>query len=54
MLGEMRPSKKRDGNRHVLANSCWEILLKAVQENWVLLKDIGKPMGNAYRLLESL
>jgi hypothetical protein len=31
------PSEKRDGNYHVLANSCWELLLKVV----------GQPLGIA-------
>jgi hypothetical protein len=37
------PSEKRDGNCHILANSRWEILLKAVEQ----------PLGTARRLLES-
>jgi hypothetical protein len=37
-------SEKRGGNCYVLADSCWEMLLKAV----------GQPLGNAHRLLESL
>ncbi len=36
------PSEKRDGNCHVLANSRWEMLLKAV----------GQPLGTAKRVLE--
>jgi hypothetical protein len=34
-----RPSKNRDGNRHVSADSRWEMLLKAV----------GQPLGTANR-----
>jgi hypothetical protein len=34
------PSEKRDGYCYVLADSCWEMLLKAV----------GKPLGTAKRV----
>jgi hypothetical protein len=37
------PSEKRDGNCHVLADSCWEMLLKAVEQ----------PLGRAKRVQES-
>jgi hypothetical protein len=39
----MRPFRKRDGNCHALADSCWEMLLKAV----------GQPLGTTKRVLES-
>jgi hypothetical protein len=44
MLTETRPSEKRDGNCHVLADSRWEMLIKSFRQ----------PLGNTQRLLESL
>jgi hypothetical protein len=40
MLTETRPFRKRDGNCHVLADSRWEMLLKAVEQ----------PLGTAKRV----
>jgi hypothetical protein len=40
MLTERGPSEKRDGNCYVLADSRWEMLLKAV----------GQPLINAKRV----
>ncbi len=61
----MQPSEKRDGNCHVLADSRWEMLLKAVGQPlstakrvsksrwWKSPKAIGKPLGNSWRVSES-
>jgi hypothetical protein len=43
MLPKRGPSEKRDGNCHFLADSRWEMLLKAV----------GQPLGTARRVLEA-
>jgi hypothetical protein len=41
-------------NVTMLSESHWEMLLKAVAQCLALPKGIGKPLGNAQRLLESL
>jgi hypothetical protein len=45
MLTETRPSQKRDGNSHVLADSHWEMLLKTVGQPLGTAKEYGKATG---------
>ncbi len=46
--------RKRDGNCHGLADSRWEMLLKAVGQLLGTVKWYLSAVGNAQRLLESL
>jgi hypothetical protein len=53
MLKEKQPFREKRWKCHVLADSCLEMLLKAVGQpsgHW----SIEKPLGDAQRLLESL
>jgi hypothetical protein len=53
ILTETWPFRERDGNCHVLPDSRWEMLLKAVEQRRAFLKVYRKALGNAQRLLGS-
>jgi hypothetical protein len=47
IITESRPfSEKKNGNCRIFADSCWEMLLKAIGQAQGTAKSIGKPLGN--------
>jgi hypothetical protein len=54
MLIETQPFRERDGHSHVLADSHWEMLLKAVDIRWEFLKGYRKAARECPKAIEKL